>query len=150
MISDAVIDASVGIKLFVDEPDSPLVDRLFARLVDSPPARFYVPDLFFAECANILWKYVRRFDYPAGDARRSVADLRTFNLRSVSTADLIDVALEIALSFDLSVYDACYAGLARQLDLPLITADRRLQRNLAASGITVHTLFDLFPDQVGE
>jgi predicted nucleic acid-binding protein len=40
--------------------------------------------------------------------------------------------------------------LARQLDLPLVTADIRLQRNLAASGITVHTLFDLFPDRVGE
>ncbi len=144
MSLDAVVDAGVGIKLFVDEPDSPLADRFFAGLTALPPGRLYVPDLFFVECANILRKYTRRFNYPAGEARRSVADLRALNLRTVATADLIEPALELALAFDLTAYDACYAALAQQLALPLITADRRLQHNLAQSQVVVRTLADLF------
>jgi predicted nucleic acid-binding protein len=52
----AVIDASIGIKLFVIEEGSEKVDRLFNLLTIDPPFAFFVPDLFYLECANILWK----------------------------------------------------------------------------------------------
>ena len=61
---DCVVDASVGIKLFLREPLSDAAHAFFAHLAEDPPARLFVPDLFFVECANILWKYVRRFGYP--------------------------------------------------------------------------------------
>ena len=61
----------------------------------------------------------------------------------VSTADLIEPALELALAYDLTVYDASYAALAQQLQLPLITADMRLQHKLQDSGVIVQTLADL-------
>ena len=64
MTGDCVVDASVGIKLFVVEELSDAAHRLFRQLTGYRPARFYVPDLFFVECANTLWKYVRRFGYP--------------------------------------------------------------------------------------
>lgn len=53
---DGVVDASVGIKLFLVEPLSDEAHALFAHLTDDPPARLYVPELFFIECANILLK----------------------------------------------------------------------------------------------
>jgi len=137
MISECVVDASVGIKLFVEEPFSDVADRLFEELASNPLARFYVPDLFFVECANILWKYVRRFGYPPENARQNVADLRALALRTVSTADLIVPALELAMTYDITTYDASYATLARQLSLPLITADERLTRKLTKSGISI-------------
>ena len=137
MISECVVDASVGIKLFVEEPFSDVADRLFEELASNPLARFYVPDLFFVECANILWKYVRRFGYPPENARQDVADLRALALLSVSTADLIIPALELAMTYDITTYDASYAALARQLSLPLITADERLARKLTKSGISI-------------
>lgn len=143
MISDGVVDASVGIKLFVDEDDSDVADRLFGELGNNPLARFYVPDLFFVECANILWKYVRRFDYPPENARQDVADLRALALRSVSTADLIVPAFELAVAHDITTYDASYAALARQLYLPLITADERLGRKLNRTDVRVILLYDL-------
>jgi predicted nucleic acid-binding protein len=65
---DCVLDASIGIKLFLAEPLSARVDALFDHLTDALPARFYVPDLFYIECANVLWKSVRRFGYPLGTA----------------------------------------------------------------------------------
>jgi predicted nucleic acid-binding protein len=140
MTGDCVVDASVGIKLFLAEDLSDQADRLFGRLAGAPPARFYVPDLFYVECANILWKYVRRFGYPSQNARQDVADLRALALLTVSTADLLDAALELALSYDITVYDACYAALAGRLDLPLMTADDAMARKLAGSGVQIHML----------
>jgi len=74
------VDASVGIKLFLVEPLSDRADALFAHLVTEPLTHFYVPDLFLAECANVLWKYVRRFGYPAENAMQNVADLTALAL----------------------------------------------------------------------
>lgn len=143
MIEACVVDASVGIKLFVEEEGSEQADRLFQQLAEQPHARFYVPDLFFVECANILWKYVRQFGYPAENARQDVADLRALALRSVSTVDLIVSGLDLALEYKLTAYDACYATLAKQTHLPLITADRPLAQKLGDSGIEVMLLSDI-------
>lgn len=140
MIDACVIDASVGIKLFVVEEGSTEADRLFARLGEEPPAQFYAPDLFFVECANILWKYVRNYGYPTENARKDVFDLQSLNILTVSTADLLSAALELAVSFDIAVYEACYSALAEQLHLPLITADRTLIKKMLGSGVTILTL----------
>ena len=142
MNGDCVVDASVGIKLFVNEDLTEAAERLFARLAAQPPAQFYIPDLFYVECANILWKYVRRFSYPADNVRQDVLDLQALLLVTVSTADLLQPALELALAYDITVYDASYAALAQRLNLPFITADTTLVRKLAGSGITIHNLAD--------
>lgn len=125
---DCVVDASVGIKLFLVEDLSERADALFDHLTDAPPARFYVPDLFFVECTNVLWKYVRRFDYPAGVAEQDVADLVRLPLHVVSTAGLARAALAMAVEHGSTAYDAAYVALARHLSLPLVTADEALVR----------------------
>lgn len=126
MIDTCVIDAGVGIKLFLVEPDSTLAERLFIELADNPSARFYVPDLFFVECANILWKYVHRFQYPVDDARSDLRDLRGLALDVISTADILPQAFDIAARHAITAYDACYVALANTLGVPLITADLKL------------------------
>lgn len=140
MNGDCVVDASVGIKLFVKEDLSEMADRLFDRLTNQPPAQFYVPDLFYIECTNILWKYVRRFGYNPDQARQDVADLRSLALITVAMADLIEPAMDVALTYDVTAYDASYVALAQQLELPLITADKTLVRKLAGSEMTVQPL----------
>ena len=80
-----VIDASVGIKLFVNEPFSDQAHALFGKLTDDPPAEFYIPDLFYIECANILLKYMRRFGRSLKDSKADLADLSTLALKPVST-----------------------------------------------------------------
>jgi predicted nucleic acid-binding protein len=138
-----VVDASIGIKMFVLEDGTEKVDSLFQSLTLDPPSNLFVPDLFYVECANILWKYVRRFSYPAESARQDIADLQMLALRSLPTAALIADALELALELDVTAYDACYAALARRLELPLVTADTLLAQKLANTGITVITLDNL-------
>ena len=123
VILRCVLDASVGIKLFVDEEFSAKVQSLFAKLEEDPRAEIHVPDLFYVECANILLKYTRRYKRPL---KESLADLKNLNnlpLKSTSTADLIEDALSLANEKNLTAYDACYAVLAKKLKLPLITAD---------------------------
>jgi predicted nucleic acid-binding protein len=143
MTGDCIVDASVGIKLFLIEDLSDVADRLFDQLAQDLPARFYVPDLFFVECANILWKYVRRFGYPPTKAYQDVADLAALVLTTVSTADLLQPALELALTYDVTAYDATYAALAQRLTLPLITADAALALKLQGSDVIVQTLEEL-------
>jgi len=142
MSGDCVVDASVGIKLFLVEPLSDRADALFAHLADDPPARLYVPELFFVECANILWKYVRRFGYPAAAAQQSIADLTTLKLRRVALSNLVGPALTLALETGCTAYDATYVTLAQRLALPLVTADEVLVRRFAGAGVVVRFLGD--------
>jgi len=133
-VRDCVVDASVGIKLCIAEAFSDKVDTLFTRAALDPPARLLVPDLFYVECANILWKHVRRSGHPADKARRDMQKLRALHLHSVATVDLADDALDLALAHGLSAYDACYVALARREGVPLVTADERLVRILTTAG----------------
>ncbi len=121
-----VLDASVGIKLFVEEEFSDKVQRLFSKLAEDPQAEIHVPDLFYIECANILLKYTHRFNRPLEDSLKDIKDLNDLALKSTSTSELIEDALELASEKNLTAYDACYAALARRLALPLVTADAPL------------------------
>jgi|WetSurMetagenome_2_1015567.scaffolds.fasta_scaffold460769_2 predicted nucleic acid-binding protein len=125
-----VVDASVGIKLFVEEEFSEQAHSLFSYLAADPPAELYVPDLFYIECTYILLKYTRRFGRSLDDSQADLADLGRLALRITSTADLMERSLLLAKKLGLSAYDACYAVLAQQLEIPLVTADQPLARKL--------------------
>jgi predicted nucleic acid-binding protein len=140
-----VVDASVGIKLFVAEDLSDRAHVLFAQLTTDPPAQLHVPDLFYIECANILWKYVRRFGYPANQARHDVSDLGKLALRLTATVDLRSEALESAMNHGISAYDGCYVALAERLAVPLITADERLAQTFSGASTEVLRLADWSP-----
>lgn len=143
MIGPCVVDASVGIQLFVHEQGTDLVETVFAGLAEDPPIRLYVPDFFYVECANILWKYVRRFNYTADKARSDLSDLIQLNLAAVDTENLLVAAFDLAVEHDLTVYDACYVALANLLELPLLTADKRLVNKMNGRGHDIRFLGDL-------
>lgn len=140
MSLDCVMDASVGVKLFLVEPLSDRADALFAHLAEQPPIQLYVPGLFFVECTNVLYKYVQWHGYPAQNAHRDLADLLRLPLHTISTQDLIGEALALAIAHKITAYDATYAALSRQLSLPLVTADELLARRLAGSLLDVRWL----------
>src|SRR5512133_271003 len=113
----AVVDASVGIKLFINEEGSDTAHTIFEKLTADPPAELFVPDLFYIECTNILLKYIRRYGRSLEDSKADVKDLNLLSLVSTSTADLMADALILANEKKLTAYDACYAVLAKRLDL---------------------------------
>jgi predicted nucleic acid-binding protein len=130
--SGFVLDASVGIKLFVEEEYSERVYALFERLSDDPPIELYVPDLFYIECTNVLLKYARRFGRSLEDSLADLADLERLSLHVVSTAELMVDALLLASERKITAYDACYVVLSNRLGLPLITADEPLAKAVRA------------------
>ncbi len=125
-----VVDASVGIKLFIDEPLSDAAQALFEKLNEDPPAELFVPDLFYIECANILLKYIRRYGRSHEDSKADLADLNLLAMRSTPTQELMEDALVLANDKNITAYDACYAVLARRIDIKLVTADEPLARSI--------------------
>jgi len=128
-----VVDASVGIKLVIVESLSGEAHALFAHLARDPAARFYVPDLFDLECANILWKQIQRFGYPLADAQVNLATLMALALQRLSVTTLVADALAIAAQHAISAYDACYVAASHRLGVPLITADSKLVAKMAGT-----------------
>lgn len=135
-----VVDASVGVKLFLDESGSEEAARMFALLGHEPPHVIAVPDLFFIECANVFRSRVHRRLMVADRAREALTILMRLPLQSVSSPELHLLALDLALTHGLSVYDATYSALAQRLGAPLVTADRKLARKLAEGGVAAISL----------
>lgn len=135
-----VVDASVAIKLFIEQEGSEQAEALFAKLITEPDTELYVPELFYAECANVLWQYVRRANYPAAEAKASLVRLQALALQRVAIPDLVNEALEIAIAQSISAYDACYVELSNRLKVPLVTADSKLIRALEGTTYQVRTV----------
>jgi predicted nucleic acid-binding protein len=138
-----VVDASVGIKLFIEEPGSNQAHALFSHLADQPPLRLAVPDLFYLECANILWKAVSRWGLPEYDASILLARLLELNLQVTPSLEVVAEAFTIAAAHGITVYDAVYVALAHVLDALLVTADDKFVRALAESEHRVVRLADV-------
>jgi predicted nucleic acid-binding protein len=94
--------------------------------------RFLVPDLFWAEFANIMWKAVRQRRWPQASAEVAFRAMRDRNFPRVSSPALLEEAFAIASAFDRTVYDGLYVALALTPKTHLITADERLANALAA------------------
>jgi predicted nucleic acid-binding protein len=132
-LSGYVLDASVAAKWFLEpEPYTQQAKSLY-RAHRAGRVSFLAPVFFWFEIANVLWKAVRRRRISRNDAEVSLADLAaTISIPTVSSVILRDDALTIALEYNCAVYDAGYLALAMNSGLPLITADERLVRSLAA------------------
>jgi predicted nucleic acid-binding protein len=133
-LSALVLDASVAVKWAVPSAKETLTVEslhLLKRYTDGE-INFLVPDVFWAEVANVLWKGVRQRRWPQSVAERAASDIRKRNFFTVSSRELLAEALEIAFANDRSVYDCLYVALAVQFNVEMITADERLANALAA------------------
>ena len=132
-MTNYVVDASVGIKWCM-----PARERLTLEAEDLLAAylrqevRLAVPDLFWVEVGNVLWKSVR-----TGRILRAAADtayefMLDLGLAVVPSQNLVRDALPIALDQTRTVYESLYIALAVQSKSQLITADERLANAVSA------------------
>lgn len=128
-----VIDASVAVKWVVPETGSENAERLLDH-------RLAAPDLLYAECANILWKKVRRGELSIDEAEIAAQALENADLAPHSTRLYLAAALAIAAALDHPAYDCIYLALAEALSLRFVTADRMLVRKIAGSAFESRVL----------
>jgi predicted nucleic acid-binding protein len=129
-----VLDASVAVKWAIPASDEPLQSesiQLLKRYINGE-INFIVPDIFWAEVSNVLWKGARVRRWSRDFAEAAAAQMNAQNFLTVSSLDLLSEALKLALFHDRPIYDCLYVALAVQCKSVLITADERLANAFAA------------------
>ena len=128
-----VVDASVAAKWFLPRSAEPLAEEALAllRRYAVGDIELTVPDLFWAEFGNMLWKCVRTGRFSAKSATEALTDLLDYGIPTAGGRELSNDALAIALSTGRTVYDSMYVALAVQRNASFITADERLVNALA-------------------
>lgn len=128
-----VVDASVAAKWLVwaGEPwEAEALDLVNQR--NRGQLELVVPDLFWSEIGNILWKAAHRGRCTEAMAKDSIRALRNYHLDTAPSESLLEAALAIAHQYNRSFYDSLYVALAVSLGATLITADERLANATAA------------------
>jgi predicted nucleic acid-binding protein len=103
-----VVDASVGLKWVLDEPDSHL-----AQALATCGEVLLMPDFWLNEACNVLWLQVRKQILTPAEAREGLSLLREV-VEPTPTAGLglHDVALDVGLAVAHSTYDTLYVAFA--------------------------------------
>jgi predicted nucleic acid-binding protein len=128
-----ILDASVAAKWLLPAEGELLVEEAFLLLqgYSEGRIRLVVPEIFWAETANVLWKAVSVKRCTRAAAEAALASLKARQLPTVSSLQLLDLAFALAVSFQRTVYDSLYVALAVQSNAQVITADQRLANALA-------------------
>ena len=119
-----VIDASIAVKWVVEEHGTPEALALRQK------AKLIAPELLVAECANILWKKVKREELLKQEALLAARLLQGAEIELLPTRSLFEAATRMSIEIDHPAYDCLYLALAIEKECPFVTADERFLRKL--------------------
>ena len=137
-MSRFVVDASVAIKTLITEDGSAEADSLFRE------HSLIAPDLIVPECANIIWKKVRRGQLSRESATLVGESLKNLNVGIYATLSLAPTAVSLAIRLDHPAYDLFYLALALIERCAFVTADETLSRKAAAPDLPQIRLLSTF------
>jgi len=136
-VTSFVLDNSVAMRWCFESAAHPYADSVLSRLATGDAAM--VPVLWFYEASAVLSRAQNTGALAAIRAAEFITELKSLNI----TADDAGVARvftdvhRLALSYQLTSYDAAYLELAIRLNLPLATLDEELARAGRAAGVPV-------------
>lgn len=119
-MTDRVVDASALVRRLLPTPARTTAQRLAASTF------WHAPHLIDAECGHALRRAVLRGEITAQEGRVALRTASAVVDRRHEHRQLATIAW--SLRNQLTYYDALYVALAVGLDLPLVTADRRLAK----------------------
>jgi predicted nucleic acid-binding protein len=133
-VTSVVVDASVAVKWCLPSAREELIAEAVELLASSQrdEVQFVVPDLFWVELANALWKAVRRAEISSDNAAAAISFVRDLGIITAKSSEIVPEALNLAVREGRTVYDSLYVVLAVQSRIEMITADERLADALAA------------------
>ena len=121
-----VLDASVGVKWFREEPGSDAARDLL-RQHATGTVRLVVPSLFFYEVIDVARRH-----FGLASARRIWQSLSADELvYSNPDAELLDRTIEVAATLGCTLYDAAAPALAEHLGCELVSADQKAHGRFA-------------------
>ncbi len=126
-----VVDTNIMVYLLIGGPSGPDATQLLER-----EPLWAAPGILLSELRNALVGFVRRDALSPEHAEVMCADAVEVLGDRVFTVPSSDV-LDTALACGLSAYDAEFVVLARQLDVPLVTADREILRSAADVAVSL-------------
>ena len=112
----------------MNEPNSEKARRRIREVIEVNFS-LYTIDIALAESLNALWKHVKLHrDLQKREAESAAKDLKELydSLNVITTRELLDEAVETALTWDITVYDSLYVTAAKKLRATLYTADQKL------------------------
>jgi predicted nucleic acid-binding protein len=121
--AEIVIDASALLRGLLCEARE--AEELVGDIWDGA-VQAHAPDLIGPESTHALLRLVRAGRLDVDDARRLADHVERTPLDRHCSLGQASAAFEFAHTTSLSGYDAFYAVLSEMLELPLVTADRKL------------------------
>lgn len=127
-----VVDVNILAFHFIHGEKTAAVKAL--RAVD---ADWLVPDFWLVEFQSILWKYVRFGGMQERQALHLLEQCRNL-IACHENTPAPERALSDAITLGISVYDAQYISLAKQLGIPCITEDAPLLKACPGLALSIH------------
>ena len=130
---DLVVDASVAVMWFVPEPHSSKARELLTR-----GGTLHAPDLFRAEVVSVLCRKIQIGELNPDEGREALDAFMQLPVQFHQMAGLLVPAFEIALESRQYVYDCVYLILAAQLNISMVTADKRFYKAIQKTEFKNH------------
>lgn len=127
-----VADNNLISYFFLKEPLSPMAAAVFRKDPD-----WAAPAFWRSELRSVLGKFMRRGDLTLSDALSVMEDAEYLFWGKEFRVDSGPV-LALAHASGCSAYDCEYVHLAQELDVPLVTDDRRLLAAFPGTAIHMH------------
>ncbi len=126
-----VVDTNTIAYFYLNTENSAQAEAVYTRDPD-----WLAPMLWKSEFRNVLTLYLRR-ELLSLEEALSIADRTEAEMASREFAVLTSLVLELAAQSTCSAYDCEFVALAQQLDIPLVTADRRLRDAFPARAVSL-------------
>jgi predicted nucleic acid-binding protein len=127
-ISQTIIDASFLLKLFLPEERSDEAHKLWSSWINGS-VQVVAPSLIIYETASVIRNKVYRKLLTEIDAREIIECIKRLDMTLVYNEDLLEEAWEIGRRLKTpALYDCFYLALAKFLNAPLWTADKKLHQ----------------------
>jgi predicted nucleic acid-binding protein len=137
-----VVDASLVLRLVIDEPGSVAVQALWEAWKEN--RTFIVaPTLLIYEAVNGLHRAWKGGWLTVDEVKESITLLIRFPIHYYSPQELADRAAQLARDFQLeATYDTFYLALAEMLNCEFWTGDRRLYNAVQRKAKFVHSIWE--------
>jgi predicted nucleic acid-binding protein len=140
-MNDSIIDSSVAVKWVLDEDDSELANQK-ATLRLLAAKKLFLIDLAQAECGNAIVTRHNRNMLSREDASLAWEKFKLIPKTFFPVEQLMNRAVEIALKFGTTTYDALFVAAVEKRDLEGVTADVPLHRKVSTDFPQIKLLKD--------